>query len=79
MHGLALNVDPDMRHFDLIVPCGLVNRGVTSLAREQADAAPTMDAVKAEMVRQFETAVELQMKNGSLAADASTDGSDPLS
>ena len=23
MHGLALNVDPEMRHFDLIVPCGL--------------------------------------------------------
>ncbi len=34
MHGLALNVDPDMSHFDLIVPCGLPGRGVTSLKHE---------------------------------------------
>ncbi len=30
-HGLALNVDPDMAHFALIVPCGLTDRGVTSM------------------------------------------------
>lgn len=30
-HGVALNVDPDMSHFGLIVPCGLVGRGVTSM------------------------------------------------
>lgn len=33
-HGLALNVAPDLDHFQLIVPCGLVGRPVTSLARE---------------------------------------------
>ena len=33
MHGLAINVDPDMSHFDLIVPCGLAGRGVTSVRR----------------------------------------------
>lgn len=31
-HGLALNVDPDLRHFGGIVPCGLATEGVTSLA-----------------------------------------------
>jgi len=31
-HGLALNVDPDLRHFAGIVPCGLATEGVGSLA-----------------------------------------------
>lgn len=33
-HGLALNVNTDLRYFDLIVPCGLVGRGVTSMAAQ---------------------------------------------
>jgi len=32
-HGLALNVNPDLRYFQLIVPCGIVEGGVTSLSR----------------------------------------------
>ena len=31
-HGVALNVDPDLSHFDGIVPCGVRAHGVTSLA-----------------------------------------------
>jgi len=38
MHGLAVNVDPELAHFETIVPCGLVGRPVTSLARELAGA-----------------------------------------
>ncbi len=34
MHGLALNVDPDMAWFDRIVPCGIEDKAVTSLAAE---------------------------------------------
>jgi lipoyl(octanoyl) transferase len=33
-HGFALNVNSDLSAFDLIVPCGLVGREVTSLERE---------------------------------------------
>ena len=32
MHGIAINVDPDLSHFDGIVPCGISEHGVTSLA-----------------------------------------------
>lgn len=33
-HGFALNVDPDLDHFAFITPCGIRERGVTSIARE---------------------------------------------
>jgi len=34
MHGFALNVDPDLRSFDRIIPCGLTGVGVTSMTAE---------------------------------------------
>ena len=34
MHGFALNVDPDLSYYDRIVPCGIPEAGVTSLANE---------------------------------------------
>lgn len=41
MHGFAVNLSPDLSHFSGIVPCGIAELGVTSLARlgRQVDAA----------------------------------------
>jgi lipoate-protein ligase B len=33
-HGFALNVNPDLAWFDCIIPCGIRDRGVTSMERE---------------------------------------------
>ena len=33
MHGVAVNLDPDLAHFGGIVPCGIAEYGVTSMAR----------------------------------------------
>lgn len=59
MHGLALNVSTDLRHFQLIVPCGLAGRGVTSMQHLLGEACPSMDAVKRAIVgRMSEAASE---------------------
>jgi lipoyl(octanoyl) transferase len=55
-HGFALNVATDLRHFRFIVPCGIADRGVTSL--EQLTGAPVAladveDAVADAMRRVF--------------------------
>ena len=51
-HGFAFNVNTDLRHFDLIVPCGIANRGVTSLKQAAGRNLP-MDEVEDSLIRHF--------------------------
>jgi lipoate-protein ligase B len=51
LHGIALNVTTDLSYFDLIIPCGLIGRGVTSLQRVLGPQTPPMDHVKQVLSR----------------------------
>jgi lipoyl(octanoyl) transferase len=46
MHGFALNVDPDLRAFDRIIPCGLTGVGVTSMSAELGRPITVADAAQ---------------------------------
>ncbi|MFT6424588.1 MAG: lipoyl(octanoyl) transferase [Celeribacter sp.] len=51
-HGLSINVEPDLSHFDGIVPCGITEHGVTSLV--DLGLPVTMDDVDMALRRTFD-------------------------
>ncbi|NDV82624.1 lipoyl(octanoyl) transferase LipB [Bacteroides sp. 51] len=52
MHGLALNVNTDLRYFSYINPCGFMDKGVTSLQKELGYELP-MNEVKEKLKNQL--------------------------
>ena len=56
LHGVALNVSTDLRYFDLIVPCGLAGKGVTSLQALLGEKTPGMEKVKRVVVEKMKEA-----------------------
>jgi lipoyl(octanoyl) transferase len=64
MHGFALNVDLDLSHFQLINPCGITDRGVTSLAHAIGTPVP-MDEVRQRLAESFGRRFGVEMRRRS--------------
>lgn len=58
MHGFAFNATTNLRHFDLIVPCGIKEHPVTSLADLGVSDVPGVEALAARAVTEFERVFE---------------------
>ncbi|KAL0923205.1 hypothetical protein M5K25_007250 [Dendrobium thyrsiflorum] len=50
-HGLAFNIDPDLNYFKHIVPCGIVDKGVTSLRRETRLDLPADEVIQEQLIQ----------------------------
>jgi lipoyl(octanoyl) transferase len=59
MHGFALNVNTDLSYFDLMIPCGIKGKGVTSMSAELGRHVPMLD-VKNRLKDHFETLFEIE-------------------
>ena len=61
MHGLALNVNPVMEHFSYINPCGILDKGVTSISKVLSRNVPMEDVVD-KVVHHFSQVFNTQVE-----------------
>jgi lipoic acid synthetase len=64
-HGFALNVSPDLSHFDLIIPCGYKGIGVTSM-EEVLGEAPEMREVRKSVAQRFGEVFGVEIRQAAL-------------
>ncbi len=60
MHGFALNVNTDLSYFNNIIPCGIVNKQVTSMEKE-LNGKVDIEEVKEKLRRNFEKVFGIQL------------------
>ncbi len=58
MHGIAFNVYPDLDYFNLIIPCGITDKAVTSMEKE-LKSKPNMEEVKNRLKLNIEAVFEI--------------------
>ena len=63
-HGFAINVNTDLSYYRHIIPCGIADRPVTSMAVELGDSLD-LEAVRYSLVYRFGRAMTLRMVEGS--------------
>ena len=62
MHGFALNVNADLGYFDLMIPCGIKGKAVTSLNVELGKTKVDEAEVKQKLVKHFAMLFEAEIK-----------------
>ncbi len=62
MHGIALNLAPDLTAFEAIVPCGLHGAGITSVER-YCGAAPDHEAAKETFIKAFAQTFDVALRD----------------
>ena len=61
MHGFALNVNTDLGYFDMMIPCGIKDKTVTSLNVELGQKEVDMEEVKEKLLKHFTTLFEAEI------------------
>ncbi|MCB9070582.1 MAG: lipoyl(octanoyl) transferase LipB [Calditrichae bacterium] len=70
MHGFAFNIDPDLSHYNGIIPCGIFHMGVTSLSQQLGYSVELQD-VKKHVVTSFLKLFEFaEVRNIAVDSDA---------